>query len=64
MPYTPHKRRKFHIVEVQSQVGITSSPDTTIPRWDDLSMRTHMKAQAKASWATICLRIVEIILRI
>ena len=59
--FTPFERTILPIAPRKSQVGITSNPDTTIPRWEDLSMRMDWQVRARDFWATICSHIVEIV---
>ena len=58
--FAPFERTVFPIAPHNRQASITSKAATTTQWSDDSSMRTHMKAQVKASWATICLRIAII----
>ena len=57
----PYERTILPIAPRKSQVGITSNPDTTIPRWEDLSMRMDWQVRARDFWATICSHSVEIV---
>ena len=59
--FTPFERTILPIAPRKSQVGITSNPDTTIPRWEDLSMRTAMQVQGRGSWDIICSHIATIV---
>ena len=58
----PFERTILPIAPRKSQVGITSNQDTTIPRWEGLSMRMDTQVRDKDSSGTICLRIVGIII--